>query len=350
MISQENILAATRVHSPSNAIASPCFVSAEAARAVFKWEDGIRRLQAVYDHPFEAAATPPRTVARGQGAQLRCLPAIPPGSRYFGAKLMGVAFGGTQKPSMEYVIVMFDRQTSRIGALIDGNLVTAYRTAATSAAALDRLAKPGPARLGVLGSGLEASMHVRAFAAVRPLERVRIFSPTAARREALANELSTELSVPCTAVASAKSATADANIVLAAARSRGELPILFGDWLAPGATVVSIGSTVPEQREIDVSVIDRCDLIICDALEEVLNETGDMLAAAQAGVSFRDKSFSLNALMRGEIDDRRAAATMPMFKSVGGGVQDVAVAELILLKAIDAGLHTPLPIEFLTKS
>jgi len=330
-------LAATRVHSPSNAIASPCFVSAEAARAVFKWEDGIRRLQAVYDHPFEAAATPPRTVARGQGAQLRCLPAIPPGSRYFGAKLMGVAFGGTQKPSMEYVIVMFDRQTSRIGALIDGNLVTAYRTAATSAAALDRLAKPGPARLGVLGSGLEASMHVRAFAAVRPLERVRIFSPTAAR-------------VPCTAVASAKSATADANIVLAAARSRGELPILFGDWLAPGATVVSIGSTVPEQREIDVSVIDRCDLIICDALEEVLNETGDMLAAAQAGVSFRDKSFSLNALMRGEIDDRRAAATMPMFKSVGGGVQDVAVAELILLKAIDAGLHTPLPIEFLTKS
>lgn len=333
----------------STADPHPCFVSAEAARAVFKWEDAIRHLQAVYGHALEAAAMPPRTVARGEGAQLRCLPAIPPGSRYFGAKLMGGAFRAP-KPGMEYVIVMFDRQTSRIGAFLDGNLVTAYRTAATSAAALDRLAKPGPARLAVLGSGLEASMHVRAFAAVRPLERVTIFSPTAARREALANELSAELSVPCTAAASAGAAVADASIVLTAARSRGELPILFGNWLVPGTTVVSIGSTVPEQREIDVSVVSRCDLIVCDTLEEVLHETGDMLAAAQAGVSFRDKSFSLNALMRGELDDRRATAQMPMFKSVGGGLQDVAVAELILLKAINAGLHTPLPIEFVTKS
>jgi ornithine cyclodeaminase/alanine dehydrogenase len=329
--------------------AHPCFVSAEAARTVFKWADGIRRLQAVYAHPIEPAATPPRTVARGQGAQLRCLPAIPPGSRYFGAKLMGGAFRAP-KPGMEYVIVMFDRQTSRIGAILDGNLVTAYRTAATSAAALDRLARPGAARLGVLGSGLEASMHVRAFAAVRALDRVNIFSPTPARREALANELSAELGVPCTAVASAEAAAADASIVLAAARSRGEVPILFGDWLAHGATVVSIGSTVPEQREIDVSVVRRCDLIVCDTLEEVLHETGDMLAAAQTGVSFRDKSYSLNALMRGEIEDQRTAAQMPMFKSVGGGVQDLVVAELILLEAIEAGLHTPLPIEFLTKS
>ena len=87
------------------------------------------------------------------------MPAAPPGGRYFGAKLMGMA-GTSATPGVQYVIVLFDRRSSRIAAFVDGNLVTGYRTAATSAAALDRLAPPGPARLAVLGSGLEAAMHV----------------------------------------------------------------------------------------------------------------------------------------------------------------------------------------------
>ncbi|MFP3373902.1 ornithine cyclodeaminase family protein, partial [Pseudomonas sp. SIMBA_068] len=84
-----------------------------------------------------------------------------------------------------------------------------------------------------------------------------------------------------------------------AARSRGEEPILFAEWLKPGATVVSIGSTIPEQREIDVSVVERSDIIICDTLEEVLEETGDMLAAKAAGIEFHNKAFSLADLMSG---------------------------------------------------
>ena len=95
------------------------------------------------------------------------------------------------------------------------------------------------------------------------------------------------------------------------------MPTLYADWIRDGATVVSIGSTVPEQREIDVGVIDRCDLIVCDAVHEVAGETGDMIAATQAGITFDDKVVSLNALMRGELTDRLAAARLPLFKSVG---------------------------------
>jgi ornithine cyclodeaminase/alanine dehydrogenase-like protein (mu-crystallin family) len=305
--------------------AGPYFVSAEAAQAVFVWQEAIGALQAAYAQPVD--------------------PAIPPGSRYFGAKLMGMATAAAN-PGVEYVIVLFDRQTSRIAAFLDANLVTGYRTAATSAAALDRLAPPGPARLGVLGSGLEASMHTRAFAAIRPLEHVAVFSPTPARRETFAVALEEELGIACTAVDTPEEVAAGATIVLAAARSRGELPILFGEWLEPGTTVVSIGSTVPDQREIDVSVVERCDLIVCDTLREVLEQTGDMLEAAKAGVPFREKSFALNDLIRGDLEERRAAARFPMFKSVGGGLQDVVVAELVFEKALAAGLATPLPIAF----
>jgi len=326
----------------------PVFVSSDAARSVFRWREAIEALQAVYSRPLAPGATPPRTIASAEKAWMRILPAVPPGGRYFGAKLMGMA-AAAAAPGVEYVIVLFDRQTSRIAAFVDANLITGYRTAATSAAALDRLAPPGPARLAVLGSGLEAAMHTRAFASIRPLTEVTVFSPTTERRRIFAEAVTRDLDTPARAAATAEEAVREADLVLAAARSRGELPILFGPWLKPGATVVSIGSTVPEQREIDVSVVERCDFIVCDAPEEVLQETGDMIAARAAGLAVHEKTFSLAQLMSGACSEQLRAARAPMFKSVGGGLQDIVVAELILTQALRAGLTIPLPISFEAK-
>lgn len=332
--------------SPSSS--APVFVSSEAARAVFRWTDAIQALQAAYGQSIPPRATPARSVAVAGKTWLRTLPAVPVGGRYYGAKLMGAAMGAGQG-GVEYVIVLFDQQTSRIAGFVDGNLVTGFRTAATSASALDRLAPQGPARLAVLGSGLEASMHTRAFVAVRNLTEVVVFSPTPERRAAFADAVTRDLGVPARGVATAQEAVEGADIVLAAARSKGEVPILFGDWIKPDATVVSIGSTVPEQREIDTSVVARSEIIVCDMLEEVLEETGDMIAARNAGLSFHDKSFSIADLMTGRLDERLDRAKARMFKSVGGGLQDIVVAELILTRALAAGLATPLPIEFETK-
>jgi ornithine cyclodeaminase/alanine dehydrogenase len=250
---------------------------------------------------------------------------------------------------VQYVIVLFDRRTSRIAAFVDAEKVTGYRTAATSAAALDKIAPPQTGTLAVLGSGLEASMHTRAFAAVRSFSQVRVFSPTAARREAFAQDLGAELGVDTRAASSAEEAVRGADVVLAAARSRGERPILYGDWLKPGAVTVSIGSTIPQQREIDVSVVKKSDLIICDMLHEVVSETGDMLAAAEAGVDVSPKCFSLNDLMAGKLVERVGAAEYPMFKSVGGGLQDVVVAGMLLDRALEEGIATDLPISFVGK-
>lgn len=326
----------------------PLFLSAETVAAVFHWEDAIRALQAAYARPVEHGAAPARSIAQSGKAWLRTLPAAPPGGRYFGAKLMGMAMDSATA-GVEYVIVLFDRETSRIAAFLDANQLTGFRTAATSAAALDKLAPARPARLGVIGSGLEASMHARAFAAVRELAEVSVFSPNPNRRQAFADAAARDLGVPARACATPQEAVADADIVLAAARSRGEVPILYADWLKSDAAVVSIGSTVPQQREIDVSVAARADLIVCDMLEEVVEETGDMIAAREAGIDIAGKSFSLGALMAGELADRLAGAKAPMFKSVGGGMQDIVIAEMVLERAIAAGLGQPLPISFEAK-
>src|SRR4051812_22956348 len=124
------------MESAAAGIEAPVFVSSEAAEAVFSWRTAIDALRDAYAASTPLSALPPRTVGSDAGAWLRTLPALPPGRRWFGAKLMGRA-AAPAAPGAEYVVVLFARQTSRIAAFVDGHRVTAYRTAATSAAAVD---------------------------------------------------------------------------------------------------------------------------------------------------------------------------------------------------------------------
>ena len=324
----------------------PAFVSAAATRDVLNWKDIVERLRAAYSVPHGPLSSPPRVVARGPGTWLRALAAVPPGSRYMGSKVFG--FG--RRNSVSYLIALFEQETGALAALVDGNLITAYRTAATSAVAVERLAPPDAAVLGVLGSGLEAQMHVRAIASVRTLRAVRVYSPTEKNRNALATRLTDELGVPCEPVTAPEHAVRDANIVVAAARSHDESPILLGRWLEDGQMIVSIGSTLPDQREIDEEVVDRCDLIVCDMPEEVIEQTGDMLAAQAAGVAIEHKLLSLNALLtQADAEQRAHTARLPMFKSVGAAIQDVVVAEFAYERAMAKGLTRPSGLELLLK-
>lgn len=327
---------------------APVFVSSDVASQVFDWKMAIRALQDAYSCPVEVSATPARSIAAANGAWLRCLPAVPPASRYFGAKLMAMAALAPDS-GVQYVIVLYDRDTSRIAAFVDGEKVTGYRTAATSAAALDRMAPASVRKLAVIGSGLEAQMHTRAFCSIREFSEVVVYSPSPASRQRFAETLAPELGVPVRCAEAPEQAVADADVVLTAARSRCEQPILFGHWIKPGAITVSIGSTVPAQREIDISVVSQAEIVVCDMVHEVVEETGDMLAVSAAGIDVAERCYSINALMSGELDVALAQAKFPLFKSVGGGLQDVVVAGLILDRAREQGLLNALPMEFETK-
>jgi ornithine cyclodeaminase/alanine dehydrogenase len=321
------------------------FLDSEATRPLLDWENVIRALREAYAAPMGPAQAPPRVVARGNGAWLRALAAVCPTGRYMGAKL----FGLSRSKGVNYVIVLFDQQSGAIAAFVDAKELTAARTAATSAIAVDRITPHGPVSIGLLGSGAEAQAHARAVAAVRPVASIRLYSPTSARREAAAAQLAAELKTRVAAVASPELAVKEANLVIAAARSHDETPILKGDWLAPGMTVVSIGSTLPEQREVDSEVVRRSVRIVADVPEEVAHETGDMLQAARDGVPFADKLVSLADVVSGRLPGRSSPGEIVMFKSVGSALQDIAVAEMCLLIARERGLGKAVSMEFSLK-
>ena len=315
------------------------YLSQADIRSLLTWPDVIACLAGAYERGDDPRAAPPKVVARRDGMWLRALTAISGPGTAMGAKI--IAKG---KPKgADHFIALWDTETAQLICLLDGKNVTAMRTAGTSAVAVDRIAPKEALRLAVLGSGREASTHVSAIATVRQVKSLTVFSPTQANREAFATKFAGELKVECHAADSARAAVEGADLVIAAARSHDETPILQGDWLKPGMMVVSIGSTVPEQREVDPEVANRADVIVADVPEEVSHETGDMIAARAAGVKFEHKLVALGDVVRGTRAVQQKRDNIVLFKSVGSGLQDIAVSEMCHAKAQAAGVGVELP-------
>jgi ornithine cyclodeaminase/alanine dehydrogenase len=109
-------------------------------------------------------------------------------------------------------------------------------------------------------------------------------------------------------------------------------------------TIVSIGSTLPEQREVAAEVIERAQLIVADMPDEVAHDTGDMLVAKRSGVEFTHKLVSLNDVIGQRHPGRRSAEEIVLYKSVGSALQDVVISEMLLSRARTRGIGTPLPV------
>ena len=310
------------------------------------WGLAVDALRASYSSPSTPALAPRRTTARTAGAWLRSLTAVSPSEGLMGGKVIAAsARSGSMRAS--YLISLFDDTTVELVALLDGNFVTGLRTAATSALASDCLAPRRPLRVGVLGSGFEARKHLAALLHVREVAECRVFSPREESRRAFAEHFAEGSGLVVSPADTPQDAVHGADLVICAARAHGERPTLMAEWLAPGATVVSIGSTMPEQREVDTSVIDLATLIVADVVDEVVEETGDFITARAEGQRFGDggtRVWSLEDVVRGTDAPSRSDNGITLYKSVGSGQQDVAVAAALYARALERGVGTPLPV------
>lgn len=311
----------------------------EDVSALADWSAAIAALRRAYGANIDPESVPPRSMARAPGVWLRSLTAISPLDGYLGCKLIAAS---PRARRASYLISLFDQATMNLDALIDGNQITGIRTAATAAVAIDVLAPRRALRIAMLGSGFEARAQLTALAAVRDITSVKVFSPTSENRERFAEHFRTTLKLSVEPTSTPEAAVLGADVVVCAARARNESPVLFGKWLEPGMTVVSIGSTLPEQREVEVDVIEHARLIVADMPEEVTHDTGDMLAAKRSGIEFMHKLASLNDIIGERRTARESADDIVLYKSVGSALQDVVIAEMLFARARARGIGTVL--------
>jgi ornithine cyclodeaminase len=249
----------------------------------------------------------------------------------FGAKLISV-FPGNREVGLEShqgLIVLFDGEHGAPTAIVDAAAVTEIRTAAVSGVATRTLAREDAHDLAILGSGTQALSHLEAILAVRPLTRIRAWSPTRTRLEAFASLASEHGKVGM--AASAREAVEGADIVCTVTASAD--PVLLGEWLSDGAHVNAVGSSVASARELDAEAVRRSRFFV-DRRESAVNESGDLLFAIREGVV--DASHvvgELGEVLIGTTEGRQTADQITVFESLGLAVEDLAAAAFVVEQA-----------------
>ena len=228
-------------------------------------------------------------------------------------------------------VLLFEADTGRLSALMDGAAITAIRTAAVSGVATDALARKDAAELAVLGAGVQARTHLEAIAAVRPLRRVRIWSRNGEHARSLVEEQRRHFQCPLETAATPEAAVRGADIIATVTASPE--PVLQQAWLEEGAHINAVGSSIPAAREIDSATMAAARLFV-DRRESALNEAGDVLIPMREGAFGADHiEAELGEVLIGKNQGRQSPTELTLFKSLGLSVEDVASAAHIAKRA-----------------
>ena len=246
------------------------------------------------------------------------------------------------------LIMVFSARTLEPVAMLHDGYIQQFRVACTSALGARLLAREDASTLGLLGSGGQAWAHLVAMSAVRRLRSVRVYSPSADRRAAIAERARAELGLAATAVSSARDAVEGADLVVAATNTSE--PIVDGRWLAQGAFVVSIvsGDLRTQRRELDDETMRRAALVVSHARETARAQRhGDLWVPVEMGILRWEAIHDLSEVIAGKAPGRARAEDIVVFKNnVGIGLQFAAVAPRIYELARAKGIGRELPAEW----
>lgn len=293
------------------------------------------------------ASQPPRIAAQvvEQGGLLAAMPAYLPSAGALTTKLVSLFPRNTDRPTHQAVIVAFDPATGSPIALLDGEAITAARTAAASALATDLLARRDAKTLVIIGTGVQARAHLAAVSRVRTWRAISVVGRDAEKARRLAREIDVGSGIERGAYASVEQAVREADVVCACTHSAE--PVIRRAWLRDGTHVNSVGYNTAG-REVDEDTV-------ADALV-VVESRAATLAAPPAGANdltwpIRDGRITadhvhaeLGELVSGTRPGRTDPKRITLYKSVGVAAEDAAAAALVLRRAAERGVGRPIDI------
>jgi ornithine cyclodeaminase/alanine dehydrogenase-like protein (mu-crystallin family) len=262
--------------------------------------------------------------------------AAPPAA--FGLKAINIIPGNPERglDAHQGAVLLSDGETGELLGVVNASAITAIRTAAVSAVATRALAREDARELAIIGAGVQARSHVAAMAALGRFERARIWSRTAAHAEQVAAEAGAPFTLEVAETAEA--AVRDADVIVTATTSPE--PVLRREWLAEGAHVNAVGSSLPTTRELDTETVAAASLFV-DRRESTENESGDYLLPLREGAIGPDHiRAELGDVLVGAAPGRTSSRELTVFKSLGIAIEDLAAAEYVVARARETGAGT----------
>ena len=301
-------------------------IDAEQLAQLLPWPELVARMKSMFD---SATTVPERLHYSVGNASMRETPTLllmPAwNDEFLGVKIVNVFPDNAQNKiaALNSTYLLYSNKTGQTLASIDGNQLTAMRTAATSAAAADFLSRKDAAHLLVVGAGRAASLLPAAYSAVRKLQSVQVWNRHPESAEKLVAQLRAQ-GYNASVASDLKTAVENSDIITAATLSTQ--PMIVGAWVKPGTHVDLIGSFRENMREADDALIANATLFADTKMAWV--EAGDFVHPLKWGLIEANAITTLDKLCSGQHQGRSDDNQITLFKSVGSALADIAAASL----------------------
>jgi alanine dehydrogenase len=264
----------------------------------------------------------------------------------FGERRLNLMAGGGRAPdryalksygSSTYHILLYSAEHGLL-AIMEANLLGQIRTGAASAIATQAMARPDAGRVGLIGAGRQARTQILALQCVGRVTEVAVYARNRAKQTTFCERLEAELELPVRAAASAEEAVRGADIVVTATNS--STPVVMSEWLSPGAHVNAMGANAASRRELDPQIVLRAAMVVTDDIGQAKAEAAEFIDLARAGRLDWNDLIPLHRIV-GTPGFHRDQDAVTLFKSLGVGLEDLAIASLLYDRAAASGRFKP---------
>lgn len=255
-----------------------------------------------------------------------------------GHKWLGVYHRNAERglPTLSAVNVLNRADTAMPFSMLDGQSVTAMRTAGHAAVGAKYLAREDSSAVTIIGCGDEGRTHLRVMNELFDLDTVNACDIDADVRRAFIEEMQAELDLDITGYEKAREAVNGADIICMV--TTADTPIVMEEWIEPGTHVAATNGFLDLDPEF-TRTADRWVLGLKS--RDLLWVDGDQVGiTGPEGLSRDDVDCDLTELVTGEQPGRRSEEARTVMSHMGMPALDIAVSHLVYEKAQKAGLGT----------
>lgn len=295
------------------------FINGDSVSAALTAREVTDSLAASLAGGIDPESGAPRTRVETTSGTFMQMPAT--NGSYVGTKLLTITpeNSTTESPVIQGLYALFGSSDQRPLAILDGIALTNRRTSGVSAFCAGLVAKPGPKRLLIFGTGVQAWEHIMMFSELFDIVSVEIMGRN---RHAVDSVVERAREAGLDASAGTTASIPAADIILCCTASAR--PLFDGAKVGSGAVVVAIGSHDRDHRELDDGLLARSNVCV-ESLDSALREAGDVIQALESGaIADRSNLITMADLV---LKRRVVAEGKPVvFKTTGMPWQDLAVA------------------------
>lgn len=229
------------------------------------------------------------------------------------------------------IIELVDPKNGFPIAVMDGTLITAFRTGASSAVATKYLARENAKILGIIGAGAQALSQIEAISIVRNIEEIRIFDIDRNASDRLALKLKEKGFDNVKIDDNPRKLAENSDIITTLTPSKK--PIIFDDWIMEGTHINAVGADAPGKQELDPNILKRSKIVVDDFQQTI--HSGEVNVPISKGLISKKEIYAeLGEIVTGKKPGRESDKEITVFDSTGLAILDVITGYYVYKEAL----------------